>query len=57
MKSGDKGSRVTFTGLGGVNEAIATGSEVVVTRLPKDNGAVQTYDLTVQLQKLSLIHI
>ena len=57
VKSGDKGSRVTFTGLGGVNEAIATGSEVVVTRLPKDNGAVQTYDLTVQLQKSTVTTI
>ena len=57
VKSGDEGSRVTFTGLGGANEAIATGSEVVVTRLPKDNGAVQTYDLTVQLQKSTVTTI
>ena len=56
VKSGDEGSRVTFTGLG-ANEAIATGSEVVVTRLPKDNGAVQTYDLTVQLQKSTVTTI
>ena len=57
VKSGDKGSRVTFTGLGGVNEAIATGSEVVVTRLPKANGARQTYGLTVQLQKSTVTTI
>ena len=57
VKSGDEGSRVTFTGLGGDNEAIATGSKVVVTRLPKDNGAVQTYDLTVQLQKSTVTTI
>lgn len=57
VKSGDEGSRVTFTGLGGVNEAIATGSEVVVTRLPKANGAVQTYNLTVQLQKSTVTTI
>ena len=57
VKSGDEGSRVTFTGLGGANEAIATGSEVVVTRLPKDNGAVQTYNLTVQLQKSTVTTI
>ena len=56
VKSGDKGSRVTFTGLG-ANEAIATGSEVVVTRLPKANGAVQTYNLTVQLQKSTVTTI
>ena len=56
VKSGDEGSRVTFTGLG-ANEAIATGSEVVVTRLPKDNGAVQTYGLTVQLQKSTVTTI
>ena len=57
VKSGDEGSRVTFTGLGGANEAIATGSKVVVTRLPKDNGAVQTYGLTVQLQKSTVTTI
>ena len=57
VKSGDEGSRVTFTGLGGANEAIATGSKVVVTRLPKANGAVQTYDLTVQLQKSTVTTI
>ena len=57
VKSGDEGSRVTFTDLGGANEAIATGSEVVVTRLPKANGAVQTYDLTVQLQKSTVTTI
>ena len=57
VKSGDEGSRVTFTGLGDANEAIATGSKVVVTRLPKDNGAVQTYDLTVQLQKSTVTTI
>ena len=57
VKSGNEGSRVTFTGLGGVNEAIATGSKVVVTRLPKANGAVQTYDLTVQLQKSTVTTI
>ena len=57
VKSGDEGSRVTFTGLGGVNEAIATGSKVVVTRLSKANGAVQTYDLTVQLQKSTVTTI
>ena len=57
VKSGDEGSRVTFTGLGGDNEAIATGSKVVVTRLPKANGAVQTYDLTVQLQKSTVTTI
>ena len=56
VKSGDEGSRVTFTGLG-ANEAIATGSKVVVTRLPKDNGAVQTYGLTVQLQKSTVTTI
>ena len=56
VKSGDEGSRVTFTGLG-ANEAIATGSEVVVTRLPKANGAVQTYNLTVQLQKSTVTTI
>ena len=57
VKSGDEGSRVTFTGLGGANEAIATDSKVVVTRLPKANGAVQTYDLTVQLQKSTVTTI
>ena len=57
VKSGDEGSRVTFTGLGGVNEAIATGSKVVVTRLPSSGGAVQTYDLTVQLQKSTVTTI
>ena len=57
VKSGDEGSRVTFTGLGGANEAIATGSKVVVTRLPKVNGAVQTYGLTVQLQKSTVTTI
>ena len=57
VKSGDEGSRVTFTGLGGDNEAIATGSKVVVTRLPKANGAVQTYNLTVQLQKSTVTTI
>ena len=56
VKSGDEGSRVTFTGLG-ANEAIATGSKVVVTRLPKANGAVQTYNLTVQLQKSTVTTI
>ena len=57
VKSGKEGSRVTFTDLGGANEAIATGSEVVVTRLPKANGAVQTYNLTVQLQKSTVTTI
>ena len=57
VKSGDEGSRVTFTDLGGANEAIATDSKVVVTRLPKANGAVQTYDLTVQLQKSTVTTI
>ncbi len=57
VKSGDEGSRVTFTGLGDANEAIATGSKVVVTRLPKDNGARQTYGLTVQLQKSTVTTI
>ena len=57
VKSGDEGSRVTFTGLGGANEAIATGSKVVVTRLPSSGGAVQTYDLTVQLQKSTVTTI
>ena len=57
VKSGNEGSRVTFTGLGGANEAIATGSKVVVTRLPSSGGAVQTYDLTVQLQKSTVTTI
>ena len=57
VKSGDEGSRVTFTGLGGTDEAIATGSKVVVTRLPSSGGAVQTYDLTVQLQKSTVTTI
>ena len=57
VKSGDEGSRVTFTDLGGANEAIATDSKVVVTRLPKANGARQTYGLTVQLQKSTVTTI
>ena len=57
VKSGKEGSRVTFTDLTVGDEAIATGSKVVVTRLSTTDGAVQTYDLTVQLQKSTVTTI
>ena len=44
----DGSVKVTFTGLGTAEEYEGT---VTATRLPDENGAIQTYDLLVQLEK------